>query len=373
MTKKDYYELLGVEKGASREEIKKAYKKLAFKYHPDRAADDKKKENEERFKEINEAASVLGDEQKRQQYDQFGTGGQGFEGFSGFDHSGFSGFGDFGDIFDSFFGGGRSNSRRNYPQRGSDLQITIEINLEAAAFGVDKSISVPRHEICTKCDGTGAKSSSHIKTCETCHGSGMYKRTQRTPFGIFQTSAPCDKCNGMGKVITAHCDKCHGNGRVKKTRTIEVTIPKGVDTGTRLRISGEGEAGEKDAPTGDLYVLISVLPHKIFERDDNDIYLDIPISFKQACFGDNVEVPTLGGKIKMKIPVSTQSNTVFRIKGKGIHSLRGFGKGDQFVKVVVQTPKKLTKKQKELLKEFDKLTKEKPLKSFLDKIKEVFE
>jgi molecular chaperone DnaJ len=371
----DYYDTLGVNKEATKEEIKKAYKKKAMKFHPDRAPEEKKKDYEEKFKEINEAASVLGDEQKRQQYDQFGTADPSFgggSGFGGFDYSDFSGgesF-DFGDIFDSFFGGGRR--RRDGPRRGSDLLYELEITLEEAAFGVDKPISIPRHETCDKCDGTGAKSSSHIKTCDTCHGSGMHRKTQRTPFGIFQTNSPCNKCHGTGKIITELCGECEGKGRIKKTRKIDVSIPKGVDNGTRLRISGEGEAGEKGGPSGDLYVQIRVKEHKIFKREDNDIYLEVPISFVQACLGDEVDIPTLRGKIQMKIPASTQSNTMFRIKGKGISSLRGFGKGDEFVKVVVETPKKLTKKQKDLLKEFDKLNKEKPLKSFLDKIKDVF-
>ncbi|MBT4540020.1 molecular chaperone DnaJ [Candidatus Woesearchaeota archaeon] len=375
---KDYYDILGVNKEATKEEIKKAYKKKAMKYHPDKAPSEKNKEYEEKFKEINEAASVLADEQKRQQYDQFGTAEPGFggSGFGGFDYSDFSNSNnfDFGDLFDSFFGGGSGmRRRRDGPKRGSDLLYELEITLEDAAFGVDKSISVPRHEVCDKCDGTGAKSSSHVKTCDTCHGSGMYRRTQRTPFGMFQTTSPCNKCHGTGKIITEYCTQCDGNGRVKKTRKIDISIPKGVDNGTRLRVSEEGEAGEKNGPSGDLYVQLKVKKHKIFKRDGSDVYLDIPISYSQACLGDDVQVPTLRGKIKMKIPVGTQSNTLFRIKGKGIHSLRGFGKGDEFVKVVVETPQKLTKKQKELLKEFDKLSKEKPLKSFLDKIKDVFE
>ena len=379
MAKKEYYEILGIDKNATKEDIKKAYKKKAFKFHPDKAPKEKHKEYEEKFKEINEAASILGDDQKRQHYDQFGTAepgvGGGAGGFGGFDYSDFAGSGemDLGDIFDSFFGGGRRGRTRRGPQRGSDLQYGLEISLEEAAFGVDKNISIPRFEQCKKCDGTGAKSSSDIKVCETCQGSGVYKRAQRTPFGIFQTTSTCNKCHGAGKTITAHCPSCEGNGRVKKTRKIDISIPKGVDTDTRLRVSGEGEAGEKGGPSGDLYVLIRVAEHKIFKRDGDDIYLDIPISFSQACLGDEVEVPTLRGRIKMKIPSATQSNTIFRIKGKGIPSLRGFGSGDEFVKVVVDTPKKLTKKQKELLKEFDKLSKEKPLKSFMDKIKGVFE
>ncbi|MFH1439744.1 MAG: molecular chaperone DnaJ [Candidatus Woesearchaeota archaeon] len=381
MVKKDYYELLGVSKNATKEEIKKAYKKLALKYHPDRAPQENHNEYEEKFKEINEAASVLGDDQKRQQYDQFGTAEPNFSGFNASDFSDFAGFGesfDFGDIFDSFFGGGgRSGSgggrSRRYPQRGADLQYGLEITLEEAAFGVDKEISIPRYESCTKCDGTGARSLSDIKTCNTCNGSGAYRRTQRTPFGIFQTTTTCNKCNGIGKTITVFCNQCEGSGRVRKTRKIDISIPKGVSTGTRLRVSGEGEAGEKGAHTGDLYVLIKVREHKIFTKDGNDIYLEIPISFSQACLGDEVDVPTLRGKVNMKIPAETQSNTVFRIKGKGIPNIRGFSRGDEFVKVVVETPKKLTKKQKELLKEFDNLTKDKPLKSFFDKIKDVFE
>lgn len=378
MTKKDYYDTLGINKDASKDEVKKAYKKLAMKYHPDRAPEEKKKEYEEKFKVINEAASVLGDEQKRAQYDQFGTAEPGFDSssFNGFDFSNFStsdGDFDFEDIFDTFFGGGRGRSRRGGARKGSDLLYNLEISLEEAAFGAQKTLSIPRYETCHKCDGSGAKSHNSVKACETCHGTGMFRRTQRTPFGIFQSSSPCNKCHGTGKVITEYCEECEGEGRVRKTRNLDISIPKGALDGTRLRVSDEGEAGERGAPSGDLYVQIKVKKHPIFEREENDIYLEIPISFKQACLGDEVDVPTLRGRISMKIPSGTPSNTVFRIRGKGIPHLRGFSTGDEFVKVVVETPTKLTKRQKELLTEFDELSEEQPFANFVDKLKGLFE
>lgn len=373
MAKKDYYEILGVNKNASKEEIKQAYKKLAKKYHPDINKSDPN--TSEKFKEINEAASVLGDDNKKTQYDQFGTAEPGFEGMSGFDSGdmgGFSSF-DFDDIFDTFFGGRRSGSRRRAHQRGADLQYGLDISLEEAAFGTDKTISIPRQETCEKCHGSGAKSSSDVKTCDTCQGTGMYRRTQRTPFGMFQTTSTCNKCHGVGKMITALCEKCDGSGRIRKVKELKITIPKGVDNGTRLRIEEEGEAGEKGASSGDLYLLIKVKDHKIFTREDDNIFVEIPISFTQACLGDEVEVPTLRGTVEMKIPSGTQTNTLFRIKGKGIPSLRGFSSGDEFVKVIIETPKKISKRQKELLEEFEKLNEEKPLKNFFEKLKGVFE
>ncbi|MBS3122905.1 molecular chaperone DnaJ [Candidatus Woesearchaeota archaeon] len=373
MAKKDYYELLGVNKNASKEEIKQAYKKLAKKYHPDLNKSDPN--TSEKFKEINEAASVLGDDNKKAQYDQFGTAEPGFEGMSGFDSGDMNGFSsyDFDDIFDTFFGGRRSSSKRRAHQRGADLQYSLELSLEEAAFGADKTISIPRHETCDKCHGSGAKSNSDVKTCDTCQGTGMYRRTQRTPFGIFQTSSTCNKCHGVGKVITSFCEKCDGSGRIRKVKELKITIPKGVDNGTRLRIEEEGEAGEKGAAHGDLYLLIKVKEHKIFTREDDNIFVEIPISFTQACLGDEVEVPTLRGTVEMKIPSGTQTNTLFRIKGKGIPSLRGFGSGDEFVKVIIQTPNRISKRQKELLEEFEKLNEEKPLNNFFEKLKGVFE
>jgi molecular chaperone DnaJ len=356
---KDYYKILGLENGASKEEIKKAYKKLAKKYHPDVNKED---DSTEKFKEINEAAAVLGDDQKRQQYDQFGTADPGM-GSQGFDASNF-GFGqegfDFGDIFDQLFGGSGRRGRRG-PQRGNDLLYELEIELEDAAFGATKTISIPRLEKCTHCDGTGAEHKSDIVKCDDCDGSGYTRQERRTPFGYFSTTHPCRKCKGSGEFIKNECSECDGTGLVKKTRKIDVDIPKGIEDGLKLRISGEGEAGEKGAPQGDLYVEIHIEEHKTFERHENDIYLEIPISFVQASIGDEIEIPTLDGKAKLKIPAGTQTNTLFRMKDKGIPHLRGSGNGDEMVKVIVHTPEKLNKKQKELLKEFEKSFKGKSL------------
>jgi molecular chaperone DnaJ len=347
---KDYYNTLGVEKGASKEEIKKAYKNLAKKYHPDLNKDSTASD---KFKEINEAASVLGDDQKRAQYDQYGSdfsnmgGGQG-----GFDFSNMGGgFSDFGDIFDMFFGG-RRKSRRG-PTRGSDLRYDMEITLEEAAKGFKKELRIPKLVQCSDCKGTGAKKASDTITCPQCHGTGTVNRSQRTPFGMFQSTVACNKCNGEGKIIKNPCKSCDGTGVVKDTTKVKVQVPAGVDTGNKVRVSGEGEAGMKGGPSGDLYIVIHVKPHKIFQRDQNDIYTEVPLSFSQACLGDEILVPTLSGETKIKIPSGTQTNTVFRLKDKGIPSLRGYGTGDEHVKVIVQVPTKLSKKQKELLKEFD--------------------
>jgi len=347
MSKKDYYNVLGVKKGASKEEIKKAYKKLAKKYHPDvNKTDDGAAD---RFKEINEAASVLGDDKKREQYDRFGTADPGFGG------QGAHGF-DFGDIFDTFFGGGGSSfGGRRRSRRGADLQYDMEIDLEEAAFGATKHIIIPKLETCDKCKGTGAKSESSIKTCDQCRGSGKVTRQQRTPFGIFQTTTTCRRCNGSGKMIKDFCPLCDGQGRVKKSRKIEIKIPKGVTNGSRLRISGEGEAGEAGSQSGDLYIVLHIRPHDIFDRSGNDLYTQAKISFVLAALGGEIEAPTIEGKNAIiKIPAGTQPGTIFRLSGKGMPSLHGYGTGDLKVKVDIEVPKKLGKKQKELLKEFDK-------------------
>ena len=354
---KDYYKILGVEKGSSKEEIKKAYKQLAKKYHPDL---NKEGGSSDKFKEINEAASVLGDDTKRQQYDQFGTTAGGFSGagMGGFDFSDFMGGSfDFGDIFDQVFGGGGTGffgRRKRGPARGSDLRYDMEVTLEDVAFGTSRNIVIPRMEKCERCDGTGAQAQSDIENCGVCNGTGVEKKTQRTPFGLFQSTTTCSRCGGEGKIIKDPCAVCDGNGRVKKTRKLEIKIPAGAETGTKLRISGEGEAGEKGAGSGDLYVVLFVEEHDTFERDGNDLYIEVPVSFAIAALGGETEVPTLKGKAKLKIPAGTQSNTVFRMKGKGIPSLRGYGTGSQNVKVNVEVPKKLSKKQKDLLKEFEK-------------------
>ncbi|MBI2658559.1 molecular chaperone DnaJ [Candidatus Woesearchaeota archaeon] len=350
---KDYYKMLGVGKNATKDEIKAAYKKLAKQYHPDV---NKSHDAAEKFKEINEAAAVLGDDSKRSQYDQFGTAGQQFQsGFSGFDFSDFmsdiGGFGmDFDSIFENFFGGQQRTRRR---QRGSDLRYDMEIELEDAAFGAAKTINIPKLEECGKCHGTGAEDKSGIVNCPECDGRGVTTRTQRTPFGLFSTTATCRKCRGEGKYIKNECSECDGKGVVRKTRKIEIKIPAGAADGTNLRIQGEGEAS-KGMQAGDLYIVVHVKPHKIFERHGNDVYVKVPVSFAIAAIGSSIEVPTLKGKASLKIPAGTQSNTVFRMKGIGIPDLHSHHAGDQNVEVYITVPDKLTKKQKELLEEFEK-------------------
>lgn len=355
MTKKDYYETLGVGRDASKEEIKKAYKNLAKKYHPDL---NKENGSEEKFKEINEAAAVLGDDKKRQQYDQFGKADFSNMGGQGFDFADFANFGfDFGDIFDSFFGGSFGGGRRGPRRmRGDNLRFDIDITLEDAATGISKTVVIPRHETCPECDGKGG---SDVKKCPDCGGSGVVRQTSRTPFGIFATTSTCRKCNGSGEVVKTMCDHCGGEGRIKKNRKLEIDIPAGVEEGTRLRVSGEGEAGERGGPHGDLYVLIHIKPHEMFKRKGNDIFLEAPISFSEAALGTTIEVPTLEGKSKLKIPAGTQPGTVFRMKGKGIPDIHGYSTGNQNVMVTIKVPEKLTKKQKELLSEFDKSSKKK--------------
>jgi molecular chaperone DnaJ len=361
---KDYYKILGVNRNATKEEIKKAYKRLAKKYHPDL---NKHNPNAaEKFKEINEAAAVLGDDQKRAQYDQFGTAGTQFNGgFGGFDFRDFmSDIGEFGfdfdSIFDTFFGRGFGRrGRRTYRERGSDLRYDLDITLEDAAFGATKHIIIPRLEKCDKCDGTGAESKSDIITCPDCNGSGISRRTQRTPFGIFSTTTSCRKCSGRGEYIKNECTVCDGTGVVKKNRKLEIEIPAGAEDGTNLRIRGEGEVGEKAAEPGDLFIVLHQKPHKLFERHGNDIYIEVSISFATAALGGEIEVPTLKSKAKLKIPAGTQTNTIFRMKDKGIPYLHGSGVGSQLVKVIIQVPEKLTKRQKELLREFEKEGKKK--------------
>src|SRR3989338_4779643 len=363
---KDYYRILGVEKNATKEEIKKAYKNLAKKSHPDL---NKGEGSAEKFKEINEAAAVLADDEKRSQYDRHGTTAEQFgQGFQGFDFSDFmrgSDVGlDFDSIFESFFGGSFRQGRRG-PARGSDLRYDLEITLEEAYSGATKSIAIPRLEKCGKCNGSGAENEKDIVNCADCNGSGVVRRTQRTPFGMLATTMTCRKCHGSGSYIKNPCDECNGKGIVRETRKIEIKIPAGAEEGTNLRIRGEGEAGEKGAETGDLYVIVHMREHDVFERHGDDIYVKINISFATAALGGEIEVPTLDGKAKLKIPSGTQSNTVFRMKGKGIPYLHGYGTGNENVEVIVEVPKKITKKQKELLKEFDK---ESGKKGFLGKI-----
>jgi molecular chaperone DnaJ len=368
---KDYYKLLGVEKGATKEEIKKAFKKLALKYHPDRAPEEKKQAYEEKFKEFNEAVSVLGDEKKRQQYDQFGSdafkGGAGQGGFhQGFDFSDImsqfrsGAHGDFEDVFDSLFGG--SGRRRSRARRGNDLVYETEIELPEAAKGANQEVQLNKLEHCEECKGKGA---NKFEKCHHCNGSGHVRRTQRTPFGLFQQTGPCPYCHSKGELPQDSCSDCSGEGLVRKKKKIEIKIPAGVEDGMRLRLAGEGEVGEAGGPSGDLYVIIHVNEHKYFERENDDLHLTVPISYTQAIMGDKIEVPTIDGKAILKIPAGTDSETVFRMREKGMPHLRGSGSGDQMVKVKIEVPKKVSKAQKDLLK---KMKEDKPIKSFLKKV-----
>ena len=309
---------------------------------------------------------MLGDDQKRAQYDRFGKADP--SEFSANDFRGFSGGDfDFGDIFDMFFGGGGGPRGSRRGNSGSDLRFDITLELEDVANGVDKNIIIPRLETCPDCEGSGAKSKNDIHTCSECHGSGRVTRTRRTPFGVFQTASTCNVCHGQGQEIKNPCRKCHGSGRFENNAKIKIDIPAGVEDGTQLRISGEGEAGIKGGPAGDLYVVIHVREHDVFIREGNDLYIEIPISFPQAALGDTIEVATLEGKTKLKIPSGTETHTTFKIKDKGLPSIHGNGKGDQKVRVIIETPKKLTKKQEELLKELGDMS-EKPSQSFFKKI-----
>ena len=358
-TKRDYYDVLGVDKSADATAIKKAYRKLAMKYHPDKNPGDK--EAEEKFKEINEAYEVLSDETKRRNYDQFGhegVNGQGFGGAGGFGGQGFGGFDDiFGDIFGDMFGGGFSGGsrpRRRGPERGADIKQRINISFEEAAFGKKVQVKINRSEECDQCHGSGAKPGTSKKTCPTCHGSGQVQSVQRTPFGNIASTRTCSTCNGEGEVIDSPCSKCHGKGSIRKTKTIEVDIPAGIDNGQMIKLGGQGELGTRGGPRGDLYIEVNVQSHPLFTRDGYDVYLEMPITFAQATLGDKIQVPTLDGKVEYEVPEGTQTGTVFRLKGKGIPKLKSNVRGDQYVKVTVEIPKKLNEKQKELVREFAK-------------------
>lgn len=367
MPEKDYYKILGVEKNASKEEIKKAYKRLAKQCHPDLNKHDTKAT--EKFKEINEAASVLGDDQKRQQYDQYGTSAESFggQGFSNADFSEFMSGTDFDDIFDQILGGGnfgfesRGGRRRTREtsSRGSDLRYDLEITLEDAAHGTTKTLNIPKLDTCGECDGSGVKSSSDIEKCSVCNGTGVERHTRRTAFGLFQSTTTCSRCSGQGEVIKHPCLECSGTGRVENTRKLEVKIPAGVDTGTNLKVSQEGEAGLRGGGKGDLYVVLHVKKHDLFKREGNDLYVEASIPFTVAALGGEIEVPTLDGKATLKIPLGTQSGTIFRMKGKGIPALQGYGAGNENVHVTIEVPEKLTTKQKELLEELNKTFSEK--------------
>lgn len=355
--KKDYYEILGLSKESTVQEIKKKYRSLALKYHPDRVEESKKAESEEKFKEISEAYGVLSDPKKRQMYDQYGHAGidQNYTSediFRGAD------FGDLGDIFSQFFGGGnfgdifggasRGGGRR--ADRGADIQYEVEVTLEDVYKGIKKNIKVPRHEYCASCQGTGAKNGTSLAKCSACQGSGYTVVSS----GFFRMQQTCHQCGGQGKTITEKCTDCHGHGKIRVTRTIDVNIPAGVDNSSRLRVQGEGETGRDGK--GDLYIYIHVLPHDQFQRDHNDIYLELHINFLIAALGSEISVPTLDGKVSMKIPAGTQSGKVFRLKGKGMPDLRGGSQGDQYVKIMLDVPEKLSAEQKKLLMELARIS-----------------
>lgn len=371
---KDYYAILGLDKNANEEEIKKAFRKLALQYHPDRNPGDKAAE--EKFKEMNEAYQVLSDSDKRTQYDQFGTAD--FNGQGGFDFGGFQDLGGFGDIFETIFGGGFggfSNSRSNGPQRGADLQYTLNLTFEEAAFGVAKEIEISRNEECKKCNGTGAKPGTRPIPCDKCGGAGQIKIQRRTGFGNFVTVTTCDKCGGKGDIIKETCIECHGSGKVRRRRKITIKVPAGVDTGNTIPLRGEGEPGAKGGDHGDLYININVLSHKLFKRDGIDVICEIPISFQQATLGAEIDVPTIDGLMKYAIPEGTQGGTIFKIKGKGIPRIRGYGRGDEIIRVIVEVPKKLNEKQKEMLRQFAEICGEdvnEQKKSFINKVRDAF-
>ena len=384
MAAKNYYEILGVEKTATADELKLAYRKLAKKYHPDMyvsASEQEKKDAEAKFKDINHAYEVLSDPQKRAAYDTYGEengpqAGAGFGGFGGFgsDGTGAGGFGfDMDDIFSSIFsgfGGGSSRAQRaNAPQRGQDILVGVNLTFEEAAFGTQKTVNVKRVENCPDCKGTGAKDGTAFKVCSQCKGSGRVTMTQRTPFGQVSTQGVCPTCHGTGKIITDKCTTCGGVGRFEKVSEVKVNIPAGIDSGQRVRYDNEGHAGSNGGEKGGLYVEVRVAPHKLFSRNGFDVLLEVPISIVDATLGTTIEVPTLYGNKEIKIPEGTQSGTVFTIKNYGIKKLKGTGKGDMFVKVVVEVPKSVSKEQKEFLKRFDQISDQKkqyPLKKAYD-------
>ena len=356
--KRDYYEVLGIQKGASEDEIKKAYKKLARKYHPDMNPGDK--EAEEKFKEVNEANEVLSDPEKKARYDQFGfagvdpnygAGAGGAGGFGG----GFD-FGDLGDIFGSFFGGGFGGGQRrnpNAPQRGESIRASVSVSFTDAAFGCEKSVTLERSEMCGTCKGNGCAPGTTPEVCPDCHGTGTVQVRRQTPMGVFASNGPCRKCGGTGRLIHQPCPDCRGGGTVRKRKTIQVTIPAGIDHGQTISLRGQGNAGKNGGPAGDLLITVMVQPHDLFRRDGVDVFCEAPITFTQAVLGAELEIPTIDGKVKYSIPEGTQTGTVFRLKGKGIPVLNGRGRGDQYVIVDVEIPKKLTRAQREALKTFE--------------------
>ncbi|MGY8850398.1 MAG: molecular chaperone DnaJ [Pseudomonadales bacterium] len=347
MAKRDYYEVLGVEKGATDAEIKKAFRRIAMKFHPDRNSDDKN--SDEKFKEAQEAYEILGDEEKKSAYDRFGHAG--VDGNSGGGGGGGAGFGDvFGDVFGDIFGGGGGRGGRSGPARGSDLRYDLQLDLEDAVKGKTVQIDVPTLSACEPCDGSGARKGSSPVTCDTCGGAGQVRMSQ----GFFSVQQACPKCRGRGQMISDPCGECHGQGVKEERKTLSVKIPAGVDTGDRIRLAGKGEAGPQGGPTGDLYVQMHVRDHAIFDRDGANLHCEVPISFAQAALGGELEVPTLSGKVKLKIPAETQSGKLFRLRGKGVDPVRGGPVGDLLCRVILETPVNLSTEQKAFLQDFDK-------------------
>ena len=376
--KRDYYEVLGVDKSASEDELKKAYRKAAKKYHPDLNPGDQVAEK--KFKEVNEADEVLSDKEKRARYDQFGHAGvdPNFGAGGGYG-GGFTGdFGDLGDIFSSFFGGGFGGGARrnpNAPRRGNDTAATVNLSFEEAAKGCKKTVKVTKIDNCKECGGSGAEKGTSAKTCPVCHGSGQVASSQRTPFGVMQTQKVCDNCHGSGKIIEKPCKTCQGKGRIRHTIDVSVDIPAGIDDGQIINLRGGGDAGANGGPSGDLRINVNVRPHPIFVREGFDVYCEIPITFTQAALGAEITVPTLDGKVKFTIHEGTQPGDEFKLKGKGIQRLNYSGKGDQYVRIIVEVPKELSKAQKEKLKEFESVSDDKNYKkqkSFMDKVKDLF-
>ena len=370
--KRDYYDVLGVSKGASGDEIKKAFRKMSKKYHPDLHPGDK--DAEAKFKEVNEAYQVLSDDEKRQRYDQFGHAGvDGNAGFGG--QGGFGGFdmGDLGDIFGDIFGGfGGGRQRRNGPKRGSDLSQYINLSFEEAAFGCKKKINITKNETCSDCGGSGAKKGTQPVTCSQCNGTGQVQQRRQTIFGFSSVITDCPTCRGKGKIIKEPCAACRGAGTVRKNKTVEVNIPAGIDNDQVMRISGAGNSGANGGPSGDLQLYIKVKPHELYRRDGFDVYVTFPITFVQAALGATLKVPTIHGVVEYDIPEGTQTGTRFKLRGKGVPILHSKGNGDEYVTVTVEVPKNLSARQKELLREFDEDKNYTKKKSFMDKMKDVF-
>ena len=374
--KRDYYEVLGINRDASDDDIKRAYRKMAKQYHPDLHPGDK--EAEAKFKEVNEAYATVSDAQKRARYDQFGHEDPAAGGAGGYGGGyGGAGFEDLGDIFSSFFGGdifGGGRRRRNGPQPGNDLEYELRISFEEAAFGAKKEITITREALCNECGGTGARKGTAPETCPDCHGSGQVVTYQNTPLGRIQTQRPCSRCGGKGQIIKEPCSRCGGRGRVRKSPKISLNIPAGIDNGQRINLRGEGEPGINGGPAGDLYVRIAVAPHKLFKRDGYNLRCEIPITFPQAALGAKIDVPTLEGKVEYDIPEGTQTGTTFRLRNRGIQMLNSKNRGDLYITVKVEVPRALNAQQKKLLKDYDSSMtgrEHRESKSFFDKMKDI--